>query len=99
MITGPTGHNIDKTLEDRANYYGESFEKQAFIAQSIKNLMHNAPQWGAMGKDKREAMDMIATKLSRLLYGNPNHLDSWHDIIGYARLIEKTLEPATKGEN
>jgi len=89
--------DIDATLESRGSDYGESFAEQTNIAQALKKVMHDAPQWRGMTNDKKEAMEMIATKLSRLLYGNPNHLDSWHDIIGYARLIEKTLQPATKG--
>ena len=90
--------DIDLTLRTRGSDYGESFAEQCFYAQSIKHLMHSSPQWKEMQNDQKEAMDMIATKLSRLLYGNCNHLDSWHDIIGYARLIEKTLTPATQGE-
>jgi len=35
---------------------------------------------------------MICHKISRIVNGDPNYKDSWHDIIGYAKLIEDKLE-------
>jgi hypothetical protein len=40
----------------------------------------------------QESLDMICHKMARILNGNPYHFDSWHDIIGYARLIESELD-------
>jgi len=34
---------------------------------------------------------MVVHKISRILNGNPNNIDSWHDIVGYASLVEKRL--------
>ena len=34
---------------------------------------------------------MILHKISRIVNGDPNYKDSWTDIIGYAKLVEKTL--------
>jgi hypothetical protein len=34
----------------------------------------------------REALDMIALKLSRILSGQANFKDHWDDIAGYAKL-------------
>lgn len=84
--------SIDQTLEDRGKQYGGSYAEQAEIVQALKKIAHNAPQWDGMSADKKESIDLIFTKLSRILYGNPDHHDSWHDIIGYARLIEKELD-------
>ena len=34
---------------------------------------------------------MIAHKIARIICGNPNHLDHYIDIVGYAqRIIERT---------
>jgi hypothetical protein len=30
---------------------------------------------------------MIQHKISRILNGNPNHIDSWADIAGYAHIV------------
>lgn len=83
--------DIDKTLEERGKRYGGSFLEQSQIAQNIKNAIKNSPNWNRMRVDQREALEMIATKISRILYGDPNHIDSWHDIVGYAHLIERDL--------
>jgi hypothetical protein len=44
-----------------------------------------------MQDDQREALDMIAHKIGRILNGDPNYADSWHDLEGYARLVEQRL--------
>lgn len=38
-----------------------------------------------------EALDMIQHKIGRILSGNPNEPDHWHDIAGYATLVENIL--------
>lgn len=35
---------------------------------------------------------MIAGKIARIINGDPNYVDSWHDIAGYATLIEQELK-------
>ena len=35
---------------------------------------------------------MIAHKIGRILAGDPNHIDHWLDIAGYATLVAKELE-------
>ena len=42
--------------------------------------------------DQVEALDMIATKIARILNGNPDHVDSWIDIAGYATLVADRLK-------
>lgn len=81
---------VDKTLEERGNRHGE-FHEQARITQSIKRAMANSPNWHSLSDDKKEALEMIAHKIGRILNGDPEYHDSWHDIIGYTRLIEKEL--------
>ena len=34
---------------------------------------------------------MILHKIGRILNGDPNYADSWHDIAGYAKLVEDEL--------
>ena len=82
--------DITSTLEQRGNRYGE-FTEHAKITQKIKRAMAASRNWETLSDDKREALDMIAHKIGRVLNGDPDYKDSWHDIIGYTRLVEKTL--------
>lgn len=83
--------SIDKTLKERGDRYGE-FTTQASISQSIKWAMHHPNNWGALSADQKEALEMIANKIGRILNGDPNYHDNWHDIVGYAKLVADRLE-------
>lgn len=93
--------NVDKTLKAHEKLYG-NFAEQSVTAQQLKFVMRNIrieDEWQNLIADQREALEMIATKISRILHGDPNHIDSWHDIAGYALLIERRLiEEQNDGE-
>lgn len=82
--------DIDATLQERGQRYG-SFDEHARITQELKYIMFGTPNWPRLSVDKKEALDMIAHKIGRILNGDPNYKDSWTDIVGYARLVEKAL--------
>lgn len=91
---------IDKTLEERGTRYG-AFTGHAQITQGIKDAMKNSPNWSRLAPDQVEALEMTAHKIGRILNGDPNYIDSWHDIGGYIRLVEQRLEgeqPRTDAE-
>lgn len=77
----------EATLRARGDKYGD-YTMMAARAQRIKELFETSPNWHAMPDWHRETLDMIATKLSRILCGDFNHADTWHDIGGYAKLSE-----------
>lgn len=83
--------NVSHILARRGRHYG-GFEGNARISQAIKAAMRDSPNWEELPSDMRESMDLIATKIGRILNGNPHHFDSWHDIEGYARLVASRLE-------
>lgn len=83
--------SIDATLAERGQRYGE-FADHAAITQGIKDAMQEGRNWRALQDDQREALEMVAHKVGRILNGDPNYIDSWHDIIGYIRLVEQRLE-------
>ena len=83
-------NDVTKTITERATRYG-SFKKNAQITQDIKKVMRNTRNWEALSSDKKEALEMIACKISRILNGDPNHYDSWHDINGYCKLVTDDL--------
>jgi len=52
-----------------------------------------------MSASHREALEMIAHKIGRILNGDPNYADSWHDIAGYAKLAETACSVATNRQD
>ncbi len=83
--------SVEKTLSERGERYGE-FPGHARIAQDIKGSMHCAEKWKCLPPHQKEALEMIAHKIARVLNGDPNYVDNWHDIAGYATLVENELK-------
>lgn len=82
--------DVNEVLADREKGYGK-FEDLASISQALKGAFRAWPNWDRLLQDQREALDMIAVKLGRILNGNPNYADSWIDIAGYAMLVADRL--------
>lgn len=82
--------DVSKTLNARNERYG-TFSVQAAISQTLKNFMRQSPNWDSLDPDMAEALDMIQHKVARILNGDPRYADSWHDIAGYATLVDKRL--------
>lgn len=61
------------------------------ITQAIKRAMADSPNWSRLADDQRETLEMIAHKAGRILNGDPDYHDSWHDIIGYTKLVADRL--------
>lgn len=93
----PEVSGVDKVLDTRAEQYG-SFMQSADTVIRIKGIMHNAIARNEVHlyPDQLQALDMIATKISRIVNGNPNHTDSWTDIAGYATLVADRLQGKTR---
>jgi uncharacterized protein YdhG (YjbR/CyaY superfamily) len=93
----PEVNRVDKVLDTRAEQYG-SFMQSSDTVIRIKGIMHNAIARNEVHlyPDQLQALDMIATKISRIVHGNPNHLDSWIDIAGYATLVADRLQGKTR---
>ena len=81
---------LDTTLAERGARYG-AFPEHARVTQAIKRACADSPKFGTLKPDAREAIDMIAHKLGRILNGDPDYADSWHDIAGYAKLVEDRI--------
>lgn len=87
---------IDHTLSERGKRYG-SFAQHAEIAQGLKLAMWSVDNWhDRLAPDMQQALEVIADKIARILNGDPNYVDNWHDIQGYAKLVEDRL---TKDQN
>lgn len=81
---------VEDTLNERNKSYG-SFFAQSRISEDLKAIMHGTINWKLLEPDQKEAFDIIAVKIARLLNGDPNFIDGWHDIQGYARLVETRI--------
>jgi hypothetical protein len=85
----------DPLLVEREKTHG-SFKKNADLSQAIKKIMHDP--FGetvhpyVLSSVHKEALDMIALKLSRILSGQANFRDHWDDIAGYAKLGAEACE-------
>jgi hypothetical protein len=83
--------DIQETLSERGERYGD-FSSHAIITQEIKICMKHSPNWSKLNYSQKEALEMIAHKLGRILNGDPDYADSWVDIAGYATLVANDLE-------
>lgn len=82
--------SIETTLAERGNRYGD-FTDHAQIAQDLQECMRDSGGWHALNKVQAQALTVIADKIARILSGDPNYADNWHDIQGYAKLVEDRL--------
>lgn len=86
---------IDAVLDERGSRYGK-FTEHALITQNIKTAMRHSPNWRKLPEDMKEALEMVAHKIGRILNGDPNYDDSWVDIVGYTQLIVDRLHGRTR---
>ena len=84
---------VDETLDARALDYGK-FIEGAEVMQMLKRVVLNAlnNRDKTLAHDQAEAMDMIIHKIGRIVNGNPDVVDHWLDIAGYAKLVADRLE-------
>lgn len=82
--------DVDAILDERGGRYGE-FIGLATIAQALKETMRGTDNWNKLTPDMAEALDMIASKIGRILNGDPAYIDNWADIAGYAKLVADRL--------
>jgi len=88
----PPMPEVDATLDARAVDYGK-FIEGAEVMQMLKRVVLNAlnNRDKTLAHDQAEAMDMIIHKIGRIINGNPDVVDHWLDIAGYAQLVADRL--------
>lgn len=85
--------DLDQVLQERGDRYGRFIDRAA-ITQSIKHAMA-CPGWYELACDQKEALETIATKIARILNGDPDYIDNWVDIAGYAMLVVERLRDSS----
>lgn len=100
--------NVDSTLEERGSRYGE-FQYHAEFSRALLRICQEGlsldrgdvteevqSSWNDMQADQQEGLVIIMHKVARILNGDPHYSDSWHDIAGYAQLVDKRLKKEGK---
>ena len=84
--------SIEATLAERQAQYG-CFEDVAFVTENIMAVLSKVRTNGLndLPHTHRMALYMIASKMARIVNGDFNYRDNWHDIGGYSKLIEDLL--------
>ena len=76
-------------LKERQKTHGE-YANVARVSQHLKTyLLDNT---ALLSYIQRESIDLICTKLARIVCGDPDELDHWVDISGYADLVVFNLK-------
>lgn len=85
--------NTDDILDDRHKTYGPFMDVSA-VAVGLKQIIRDRRP--DLMPDQEEALSLICTKIARIVNGDPNHIDSWRDVAGYAQLVADRLEGKTR---
>jgi len=83
--------SIDTVLDERQKRYGD-YDQHAETCQALKLNMFSHPNYDYLPDTHKEALEMIQHKIARVLNGDPNYIDNWVDISGYATLVLREIE-------
>ena len=74
-------------IRERKNQHG-NWNQQSAVSQELKSIIDKRANYSTLKltDSQREALEMIAVKISRIICGDPDHEDHWDDIAGYAIL-------------
>jgi len=77
---------VTHVLQERSEY--GDFKDQGAWANQMKKKLRQGPNYDNLLPHQKESLDMIVTKISRLVFGSDKD-DHWIDISGYADLGRK----------
>lgn len=93
MSQEEVAREANPTLQQRGSVYGpylQGIRTRDAIIETME-IAYRAHHGCEMPREAVQCVWDIANKLSRIAVC-PMHMDSWHDIAGYATLIETTLK-------
>lgn len=97
--------SVSATLAQRGDRYGK-FSTHAAITQALKQVVRGEDfncedywevqdalrkKWEELPPNMKEALEMTMHKIGRILNGDHTYADSWHDIVGYNKLVDDKL--------
>jgi hypothetical protein len=89
--------SINKTLEQRGERYGK-FKDVAGTTQQLMSIVERGANYGHLNAEQKTSLFMICNKMARIVNGDPNYIENWHDIAGYATLVEQELNITNREE-
>ena len=89
--------NVNEILNEREKVSGDYFHVSRMIQETTR-LWSTGPNWskGKLTDPQITSLEMIALKVTRILQGDNNHVDSWRDIAGYAELAAIEIEKSER---
>jgi hypothetical protein len=78
---------IEELLEERGSVHGD-FAELSGVSQAIKAIAREKITDPVL----LEALDLISTKIARIIAGDHTLHDHWDDIAGYATLASRQLK-------
>lgn len=87
-----SGHHIIDILEQKQFQHGD-FKDVAAVTKGFHSVIAGSPNYKQTMLSNRQvlALEMISHKMARVLCGDPDYVDHWVDIAGYATLISKSI--------
>lgn len=82
---------LEKILKEREKTHGD-YAMHSMISQDLKSYLRHTDGWPRLSPEQKESVEMICHKIARILAGDPEHVDHWQDVAGYATLVAEYLE-------
>lgn len=80
--------DINETFKSRGSTHGDYKEQSECSIALYNEIMSRA---ASLTATQKHSLMLICTKLGRIATGSAKEPDHWHDIAGYATLIEREL--------
>src|SRR5882757_1556156 len=93
----PAQDQIESLVRSRDSEYGK-YDRMAQLTVALNDIFYahmqkyNSNRKALLTDSQTVAIHMIFLKLSRIGNGNPDNIDSWKDIAGYAKLVADELQ-------
>lgn len=84
--------SVDETIKQRDSVHGD-YQASAQLFLDLAVVLNTAlgERDTRLSPSQSLSLTMIMLKTARIVCGDPDHADHWHDIAGYARLVERSL--------
>ena len=87
-------NEINNTLNERGERYG-NYSNVAGTTQQLMAIVESGANYEHLNAEQKTSLFMICNKMARIVNGDFNFIESWHDIAGYATLVEQELSVTT----
>jgi hypothetical protein len=87
----------NNTLNERGARYGK-FKDVASTTQQLMSIVECGTNYEHLNAEQKTSLFMICNKMARIVNGDPSYTDNWHDISGYATLVEQELNMTNRDQ-